>query len=335
MMRIIRWLGSVRLALMGMGLLAVGAMLSYGNPDSTPIWVLLVPLALLSINLLIAILTNARIQRRPPLLIFHVGLLAIVILAAVGRLTFFEGRVEVVEGSPFSEQEVFDTKQGMLHFGRLSNVRFVQGGYTVEYFPNLTRGRTRSQVTVPDAEGKLRPQTVGDDTPLVIDGYRFYTTFNKGFAPLVTWTPKAGEPLTGAIHMPSYPLFEHKQDNTWTPPGANEFHFWLRLETGLDATQSWILDGQRSVGVLVVNDGEWRVELKPGEEVALTSGTLRYERLLTWMGYKIFYDPTLKPLFVAAILSVLGLFWHFWRKFGSEFEPVSRVASPSMSTRRA
>jgi hypothetical protein len=35
------------------------------------------------------------------------------------------------------------------------------------------------------------------------------------------------------------------------------------------------------------------------------------------MGYKLFYDPTLHWLFIAAMITVLGLAAHFWRKFGA------------------
>ena len=36
------------------------------------------------------------------------------------------------------------------------------------------------------------------------------------------------------------------------------------------------------------------------------------------MGFKVFYDPTLTWLFISAILAVLGLFLHYWRKFSAE-----------------
>lgn len=324
MTRVIKLLASPRLALLGMLLLAVGAGLSYGNPDATSIWVLVLPLALLAVNLLFAILVNPRIHRRPPLLLFHVGLLAIVVLAAWGRMTFFEARVEVVEGHAFDPAALFDVKAGLWHSNALHEVQFVQGNYTVEYSPGLVRGLTHSHLLVRDVDSVMQPQIVGDDRPLVVDGYRFYTTFNKGFAPLLTWTPRdGGTPVTGVLHMPSYPMFEHKQDQVWTPPGGPEIKFWLRLETGLDAGKAWVLDARRAAAVLVVNDGERRIELNAGDAVDLTTGTLRYERLHAWMGYKIFYDPTLHALFLASMLSVAGLFWHFWRKFGTQLAPVS------------
>ena len=318
MMRLLRILASTRLTLLGMAALAAGAGLNYDNPVSTPAWVLAVPMGLLALNLFAAIVTRPRINRNPGLLMFHVGLLAICVLAAIGRLTYFEGRVELTQDRQFALPDVEDISTGPLHNGDIEDVQFVQGPYTVDYRPGLNRGKTRSQVLVIDADGRRRELVVGDDTPLVINGYRFSTTFNKGFAAVLTWLPDDGEPVTGAIHMPSYPLFEHRQSNQWTPPGGREIKFWLRLTTGLDEEGTWVLDGSATTGVLVVNDETSRIELAEGEEVMMEGGRLRFERLSTWMGYKIFYDPTLLPLFIAAMLTVVGLTQHYWRKFGQQ-----------------
>ena len=118
--------------------------------------------------------------------------------------------------------------------------------------------------------------------------------------------------------MPAYPLFEYKQDSQWAPPGGEEIKFWLRLDTGYTMEQSWQLNGSKAKGLLVVNTGAERVELQPGEEVTLSGGQIRYEGLTTWMGYKIFYDPTLYWLFAAAMLSVFGLMHHYWSKFAEQ-----------------
>ncbi len=156
---------------------------------------------------------------------------------------------------------------------------------------------------------------IGDDRPLITNGYRFYTTFNKGFSPILTWMPDGGKPITGTVNMPSYPLFSFSQENTWTPPNGKKIKFWLRLKTGMKVKQDWVLDGDNATGNLVVNTGGKRVELNPGEQIRLDGGVLRYEDLTTWMGFKIFYDPTLKPLFITAIISVLGMAAHFKQKF--------------------
>ena len=324
----IRALGSIRLALVGMLLLAIAAALSYGNPVGTPVWVLVAPLAFLAVNLLAAIATNPRINRRGGLLVFHLGLLAIIVLAGIGRLTHLEAQLEMTEGAAFSPSDLTHLAKGPWHSGALEQLAFVQGPFTVNYSPGIVRGLTHSQVLIPDGQaaapggtGGWQTKVVGDDRVLILEGYRFYTSFNKGFAPVLTWVPDGGgEALSGTIHMPSYPLFDYKQESSWTPPNekgvGKEIKFWLRLKTGLRDDAAWVLDGKTTTGVLVVNVDDRRVELEPGQSVHVPGGELRYERLTTWMGYKVFYDPTLHWLFGAAIMAILGLGTHFWRKAG-------------------
>jgi len=315
----LRRLASTKLTLLWMLLLAVGAALSYDNPAETSIWVLIVPMFLLAVNLIAAIISNPRINRRGGLLVFHLGLLSIVLLAAIGRLTHMDGRVEIISGAEFSPELVTDVNSGPLHTGALDEVKFVQGPFTVDYRPHMMRGLTHSQVALPDNEGGWREAVVGDDRPLLLEGYRFYTTFNKGFAPILSWTSNDGRVAqTGAVHMPSYPLFDFKQSNSWTPEGGEEIKFWLQLETGLNAEEAWVLDGRRATATLVVNESDKRTELLPGQSVQLAGGTLRYEQLTTWMGYKLFYDPTLHWLFIAAFITISGLGAHFWRKLAAE-----------------
>jgi cytochrome c biogenesis protein len=326
---LLRRFASLRVTLVGMILLALAAALSYDNPAGTPVWVLVVPLAFLAVNLLAAVVSNPRINRRGGLLIFHVGLLGIVVLAAVGRLTRMEAHVELAEGAVFAPSELIDVHRGPWHTGSLDQVFFAQGAYTVDYAPGMVRGATRNQVLVPDGRGGLASRLIGDDTPLLMAGYRIYTTFNKGFAPVLTWMPDSGEVVTGTVHMPSYPLFDFRQANRWTPPGGGEVRFWLQLDTGLDENIAWTLDSRRSTGVLVVKDGERRVELRQGQAVRLDGGALRYERLSSWMGYKLFYDPTLYWLFFTAIMAVIGLGAHLWRRFGTlETHGAGEAAAP-------
>ncbi len=332
MMPLLRRLASTRLTLLGMAMLAVGAGLSYDNPVDTPVWVLVVPLAFLALNLFAAIIAQPGINRRPGLLMFHVGLLAVCVLVAIGRLSVYEARVELLQGTEFEPSLAFDVRQGPWHGGKLSEVKFVQGPYSVEYGPQLSRGPTRSQVLIPDGHGGWQEKVVGDDTPLVLKGYRFYTTFNKGFASIITWLPEFGMPVSGAVHMPSYPLFEYKQANSWITPAGEEVKLWLRMDTAYDTENDWTLSGNTSSGVLVVNNGGQRVELSPGDEVSLKGGRLRYDSLGTWMGYKIYYDPTLMWLFIGSVLAVVGLMQHYWSKFASQ--PMRQDSSQKSGARK-
>jgi len=315
MIEFVRKFSSLKITLLGMGLLAAGAALSYGNPTNTPIWVLIIPMLLLAINLTAAIATNERINQQPGLLLFHVSLLLIVVLAAMGRLTHLDAHLELVAGTEFSPDGLLEVSAGPLHSGDLDKVRFVQGQYTVQYSAGLKRGLTHSYVTVESQPGHWEERVVGDDRPLVIKGYRFYTTFNKGFTPVLTWIPSNGEPVTGTVNMPSYPLFEYKQDNRWTPPGTTEeIKFWLQLNTGMNEDADWVLDGKKSSGVLIVTTENKRREVPVGGSVVLPAGTLRFDALTTWMGYRLFYDPTIQWMFFVAIMGVLGLTQYFWKK---------------------
>ncbi len=311
----IKVLASSRLTLVGMLLLGGGAILSYGNPADMPVWVLVVPMAFLALNLICAMISNPRINRRYGLLVFHAGLLGVVILAAIGRLTHFDAHVEMLNGTAFDPSDLFNIRQGPLHNkNALDNIRFIQGDYTISYSPGIARGPTRNQVILPTDDGEGQAVTFGDAVPLVMQGYRFYTSFHKGFAPIMTWIPNQGENVTGTVHMPPYPLYDYRQANRWQPPGAPEIKFWLRLYTGIDANSDWILDAKKSTGILVVNSDDQRIELQPGEIAQLPGGQLRYEYMTSWMGYKVFYDPTLHWLFFTSVIGVMGLLFHFWQK---------------------
>ena len=320
-MKWFRLLGSLKLTLFGMVLLVIGASLTYDNQLDVTMWVLVVPLALLATNLTAAIFTNPRINRQPGLLVFHIGLLSIIVLAAVGRLSFVDAHMEIAQGQGFTPDLLLETKQGPLHAGRLDKVRFVQGYYTVDYAEGMRRGLTNSQVLIPDERGQFTSKIVGDDRVLVLEGYRFYTTFNKGFTVVLTWLPDQGIPVTGRINLPGYPLYEYKQDNSWTPPGASPVKFWLQLTTGMREDAAWVLDARNSRGVLVVSNHDQRVELQVGESTRLDGGELRYDHLSAWMGYKVYYDPTLRWLLFVSVIAVFGMAWHYWQVMGARLFP--------------
>ena len=311
------FLSSTRFTLLGMACLGFGAALSYDNPVSTPVWVLVVPLLALAINLSFAIVRNPAINRRSGLLLFHLALLGIVVLVAIGRLTHFEAHVELADGMALTDAPLLNVKQGPWHAGDLQSVQFVQESYTVNYRAGMKRGLTFSHIHLPDGQGGWEDKAIGDDRPLLRDGYRIYTTSNKGFAPVLKWQGDNGEVLTGAVNMPSYPLMAYKQANEWLTPAGEPVNFWLQLDTGLDENNTWLLDPARAAGVLVINRDDKRIEMKPGDSIRVQGGRLTYERLGGWMGYKIFYDPTLLWLFICAVLAVLGMSIHYWQKFSA------------------
>lgn len=287
--------------LMLAGLLVAGSLAA----DSAVGWEIAVPFGGLLVNLLAALAVHRSLRRQAGLLVFHLALAGLALSAALGRLTALSGRVEVTQGLPFSAALV-SYEAGPLHRFDLFDGAFVQEGFSIDYDPGMKRRETRSQVRLADG----RRVTVGDDTPLNIAGYRLYTTFNKGFAPILTFTDSTGESPSGALHLPSYPLFDYKQGLEWTPPGASRsVTVWLSLAKPIyDERKNWKFAIPEDA-LLVIDDGTRR-QLRPGEEAPVAGGRVRYEELRSWMGYKIHYDASRPWLMASAIVAVIGLLWH-------------------------
>ena len=308
--RLAAGIASTRLTLAGFAVLAAGTLATPADPRVS-LALVVAPLALLGLNLAAAIALRPAL-RRGGLGVFHVALLLLLLLAGWGRLTHFDARVEVAEGSAYDPERVEITRSGPWHGQAWREIQFNQGAFEVDYAPGVRRSHTRSHVVVAGQDGG--PRVVGDDTPLKLQGYRFYTTHNKGFAPVLRWEPPGADAIEGVLHLPSYPLFDWKQENAWTAPDGTPLRFWLRVESPLQENQRWTLSPKDTSAVLVVEGAGLHQELRPGEAMRLPGAVLRYQRLQGWMGYRIFYDPTLVPMLLAAILGVLGLAWHLWHR---------------------
>ena len=270
---------------------------------------LALPCGGLFVNLAAALVTNERLRRQPGLLVFHVGLAVLALAAAGGRLTALKGAVEVTQGSAFDMAQVKATA-APLHPWGLGKVIFVQGPFTIDYGPGMRRRHTRSTLFVPAQGGAWEPVVVGDDNPLTMFGYRFYTTPNKGFALLLTHIGADGQRRTGAVHLPSYPAHDYKQTNSFQMPGGPTLDLWLDLPKPVYAEDAAWAFRVPDDATLVVGLGGRRHELKPGQEVRIGDDRLRYEELRLWMGYSVFYDPSLPWLAAAALVACAGLGWH-------------------------
>ena len=301
-----RHLASPRLTLLGFALLAVTVWSTANDARVSSSWIAL-PAALLAANLLAAMCRHP-VLRRGGLGVFHAALLVGMLFVAWGRLQHFEARVELVQGAELAPEAIEPTSIGPLNDGAWRQLRFEQGPLQIHYAAGVRRGTTSSQVQV---EG--RAQQVGDTEPLVLQGYRFYTTHNKGFAPLLSWQGAGrAEPVVGALHLPSYPLFDWKQEQRWRSPEGIDVKLWLRPDARLDERRGFVLAPDDTPATLVVELHGQRFELRPGESARTEAGTLRFERLLGWMGYRVHFDPMLQPLFILALIGIAGLAWHLW-----------------------
>src|SRR5581483_8261935 len=229
------------------------------------------------------------------------ALIALVVLVAASRLTCLKGQIELTEGEWF-DGTLTAGESGPWHRHRLGRVRFGNESFRISYAQGVRRGPTRNAVSWVDADGSIRRNEIGDSDPLVLEGYRFYTSFNKGFAPMFAWRAKGStEWMRGSIHLPAYPLHEYRQALEWTPPGS-ALKLWTMLQ--IDET---LVDPARSFEFrvptqhrIVIRVGDARHELAPGARVELPEGTLHYEGLRTWMGYQVFSDWTIPWLLASA-----------------------------------
>ncbi len=90
---VLRAAGSLKLTLVILVALAIGIIVAYHSETRTT-WTLVVPLTLAALNLMAAVATNAVFRRQSALLVFHLALIAILLLVAAGRLSYFKGQIE-------------------------------------------------------------------------------------------------------------------------------------------------------------------------------------------------------------------------------------------------
>lgn len=310
-----RALASAKWTPAGLVLLGMASVAVYKFDHSATPW-LAAPLLLLAVNLIAAVATNGVFRRQLPLLIFHLALIALVLLAAVGRLSYLKGTAEVTEGTAF--EEFASQESGPLHWGRLDQLHFVNDGFDINYLEGPVLDRNINRVRWQDAAGQGQAELIEDNKPLILFGYRIYPTPNKGFAPLFVWQPKGGEPVLGAIHLPSFPANASSQAQTWRPAGS-QADMWVMLPVDeqlipADRPSRFRLPDDRKIVLRYQNQ---RYELQPGERINLPDGTLEYRELRTWMGFRVFYDWTIPWMLAACVVAVLSMAWHFGRKFAS------------------
>ena len=312
---LLKTIASLKLTLAGLAVLIVNSFAISQWPDAAIPW-LVVPLTVLAVNLLAALLVRHAFRQQSALLLFHVGLLGVLLLVAAGILTRFGGSVEVVEGTAFDPAVVTPRGTGWLHPDRLERVRFSQGPLEVNYLSGLRRDTTHSRVLVSQADGTEVRRDIGDREGFTSNGYRFMTTFNKGFAALVLWRDAQGREALGTVNFPSFPKFEWKQRKDWATPAGELLTLELKLAERVPEESPWTLssrDVDYEVGISGVTLAATMVG--PGEPVAVKGGEITVVDLRLWMGYRIDYNPLLPWLLTAAFLSLGALGVHMAQKF--------------------
>ncbi len=314
---------------MGMLLLAITALFTHRNEDYPVVWVSL-PLFLLSINLFCAIITNQRFRKQRGLLVFHIGLFAIITLAAAGVMTSLEARLEITEGQAFDAADVEIVHQGPWHNSKLDEIDFIQGPVRIDFVSGFRRGETYSQILQAGRPGNFSTDTIGDKYAYIASGYRFITTGNKGYSAILSWYGDEGDIITGAVNFPPYPAYEWRQDNEWLSPQGQPLGLTLKLadrDRSVSA-EPWTMESRTTEAQLHIKTNDFDKLLGPGESIKLEKGVLRFDQVRMWMGYRIDYNPVLNMIFLAAFISILGLGFHIRHKFRKpEFMLENRICS--------
>ena len=279
-------------------------------------WFLIPPVLLLIINFMAALVVRRVMLNNIPLMLFHFALIMLVGLSMLGQMSYLKATLELATNEEFSGH-LENVQQGIWHQYGLNNTRFTNLGFVINYHKGVKRDNTLNRIAVTGIDGAQKIMEIGDHVPLVIGHYRFYTSHNKGYAPVFEWKGnQAKQSVTGSIHLPAYPVHEYKQALEWQIPGGQQ-KIWTQLKIEddvlpLDRDFQFQLPQQHR---LIIRQNDQRFELLPGEELELDSGVLKYQGLSSWMGYEVDYDWTRPWLLATCLIALFNLFLHFLLKF--------------------
>jgi len=306
--------GSNRLTLLGIVLL-LGFSAGYNYlPKMVADASLIATAVLLILNFVVAIVRKRILINKPALMVFHLALILVFVQLIISQLTYLKATTEVGVNQDFSGQ-LDNIRAGPLHDYGLVSGAFTNLGFQINYLDGIRRDNTLNRVRINTADGRSGPViTIGDHIPLVLGHYRFYTSHNKGYAPIFSWIPSQDnrQVLRGSVHLPAYPLNEYQQSREWQLPPVGE-PIWTMLVIEEEVVPE---DRDFSFTIplkhhLIVRIGDQRWTLTPGEGIDLAEGSLRYDYLSSWMGYTVDYDWTRPWLLFTSLLGITALFVHY------------------------
>lgn len=297
-------------------LLAAAGSLAAAHKLEAATALMALPFTLLGLNLVAAVIAHPRFRADLPLLVFHLALLALVLLFTVGRLTYFDGRTLLTRGEAFDGS--FESEQhGPLHGDAYRRISFVSES-VVEGDPSGTYRDTRNRVRWRDpASGAILHADINNDRPLLLAGYRIYPMRFRGFSPRLAWQDANGRIEYGTVQLP--PLSARQEEfprgTAWRMSSGEEL--WAQILTSVptaDLYRRINLGTDRIEHRLVIRQNDVRHELLPGQSVALNGGRLTYMSLDSWLAYRIVRDPTEPWLAAAVVVAIASLTWFYARR---------------------
>lgn len=296
-------------------LLTAAASLATAYQLAKPTVMMVAPFALLLVNLGAAIIVHRRFRADLPLLLFHLALLALVALIAAARLTYMTGTVALTSGTAFDGQFITD-ERGPLHWGQPQELRFANDGFVEDQSARYRLHAIYNRVRWRDDAGQWHPAEIGDDSPLLLKGYKIYPSSHRGFAPLLRWQGAGGVDEFGSVQ-----LNDQADGSVWPaikftlPDGSDA---WVMLDSktpGEPTTKTRVDLGSAELPhSLVLRVGDVRHVMRPGDQIDLPGGKLSYVQLDSWMGYAISSDPTRPWIFATVLIGIASMIWFYWRR---------------------
>lgn len=279
-------------------------------------------------------------------LVFHICLLAALVLVAVGKLYSYQGSIVSVEGTGFCNRPIsYDT----FHAGRLVNTGQLANfclddlnSFTATYRSDGSPAQFKADVTYTTGlNGPSKHDVITVNHPLRTDGDRVYL-INHGFAPTVTVTRPGKQPTVDTEAFLAEDAF-YTSEGAFSFPGADD-------QPGTDLGLSGVFapDASDAGGVVTslspqpnkpmlallaykgtlnpngepqsvyslnaaaISSGKLKQvaakNLSIGQSMTLPDGTtVRFDGYKQWATMQVSHDPTQVYLLIAAVLMVLGL----------------------------
>lgn len=275
-------------------------------------------------------------------LLFHVALLAALILIAAGRLNSYQGSVVVSEGTGFCNTLVaYDS----FHSGRSVNQGTLApfcidrlNSFSASYRSDGTPAQFRADVTYSEHGSDVtKHDVITVNHPLRLLGDRVYL-INHGFSPTVTVTRPGQAPVTQSNPFLAQDAFLTSEGvfKLVGPAGANQDIGLQGLfaptpeDKGGGVITSVSPQARNPVLALFAYTGDTGVNnglpqsvytldttkmtkvgaknLSVGQTMTLPGGTtVRFDGYQQWASLQVSHDPTQTYLLIAAILMVTGL----------------------------
>lgn len=323
-------LASPRLMVAVFVITALAALVS-AHLGVAPTLAMLPPLLLLVANLSAAIVVHPRFRANLPLLVFHLALIALVVILLIARLVFFEGKVAITSGTQFDGQWSRQSG-GPASRDPGSELDFENVDFIERFAADGRRLGTVARLRWRNESGKSDIAEAGEDSPLILHGVRIYPIAERGFAPVLRWESQGGSFEIGTVHLHDDGQGGFTPDGGWRLPDGQEM--WAMVEPL--ATAAPTRAGERTnLGAhsfphrLVVRIGNERREMRPGDTIDLTAGRLTYLELRAWLGFRATYDPTMSWLLATVAVAVLALAAFYFRP------PASSDRRPLSAARQA